>query len=229
MRQACRWVKAKRNTILVVALIAVLIAGAGLLQAAIDSVNGGSSGVSASGPSDAAHSILDLLGGVRQTLAAYLWSKTDDIHHEYYGGDISRETSLFPYYWLITRLDPHYAIAYYYASYMICALGQTQQGIDLALEGIRNNPDSSDLKENLASIYLLYGKDPAKAVYWFDQAIAQSTDPDAKRVWTYQRNLAQDVLEGKKPMPKPLLVKDFIKKEAQAAEKMEERQNSLNK
>jgi tetratricopeptide (TPR) repeat protein len=164
------------STGMAIAVIVVMLAGAVFVQYSLNSSSASSSGIDQSSPYDTARSVLNLLGGMRQSLAANLWSKTDSIHHGYLHENVFREQALFPYFWLITRLDPHYTMAYYYASWMLARFGRVNDGYKLALEGLRYNPDSSALQFNLASIYFFFKKDPQKARYHLLKAMELKTD-----------------------------------------------------
>jgi len=190
--------KRKKFTLVVIALIIVLVAGGALLQASMDhSVSGGvTSGRTA--PSSAGQSVLDILGGVRESLAAYFWTKTDSVFHDYFGGSLGAEKPLFPYYWMITRLDPHFVMPYYYASWMLCEFGRPKEGLALAIEAASNNPDDADLQENLAEIYLFFFKDPAKALYHSQKAVALATSPEQRRPYESVQKVIELVLAGKR-------------------------------
>jgi hypothetical protein len=211
VRKAWRFLKAKRFTAGVVALVIVLLVGVALLQGSMDSGASARSSVEGSSPYETGRSILDLLGGVRETLAAYFWTKTDTIFHNYYGHDVTKEVPLYPYYWMISRLDPHFVMANYFASYMLCELGRPQAGLQLALEGVRNNPDSALLQENLASIYFYFMKDPAKAAYHSSRAIALAKSKDEAGIYRIFQNLVEAVLSGQKKMPRTIPLKEVMR------------------
>ena len=183
-------------------LVAAALAGAVLLQYSLDNAFATNQSWKKSAPLDTGRSVLDLLGGARETLAAYFWTKTDTVFHEYYGASPERSQSIYPYYWLITRLDPHFVMAYYYASWMLCRLGRVDDGLDLALEGVKYNPSSATLMDNLSQIYLFVKRDPAKARYYCLKAISLSHDEGDKAVLRNFLNLIDEVLAGKKPMPR---------------------------
>jgi tetratricopeptide (TPR) repeat protein len=184
-----------------VGLVVLVLAGAVMLQYSIDAA--GASGIrwNETSPVETAHSLLDILGGIRETVAAYFWTKTDIIHHQYYGGDVSREQALYPYYWMITELDPHFVMANYYASWMLCRMGQFDQGFELALEGIRHNPDSALLQENLASIYFFFEKEPYKARYHLVKAIKLTPDPGERETMYTFLSLIDKVISGEAEIP----------------------------
>jgi tetratricopeptide (TPR) repeat protein len=183
-------------------LIIVVLAGAVLLQYSLDSTFATGESRKQSLPVDTGRSILDLLGGVRETLAAYFWTKTDTVFHEYYGASPERSQPIYPYYWLITRLDPHFVMAYYYASYMLCRLGRVNEGLDLALEGMKYNPDSGLLMDNLSQIYLYFKRDPIKARYYCLKAISLSRDEGDRAVLRKFLGTIDEIITGKKPIPK---------------------------
>lgn len=182
---------------LVIPLLLLLLAGLSALQYSIDESEATTSGLENSSPYETVRSIFDILGGVRETLAAYFWTKTDTLHHDYFGGDISKEQALYPYYWMITRLDPHFAMAYYFASWMLCRFGLTDEGFDLALEGLRYNPKSAQLQNNLASIYFFFKKDPEKARYHQLKAIELTDDQNQKEVYKTFLGIIDSVISGK--------------------------------
>ena len=205
-------------TFTVVVLIVVLLAGAVLLQYSLDSAFATRQGWEKSAPFDTGRSMLDLLGGARETLAAYFWTKTDAVYHGYYGADPKKCQSLYPYYWLITRLDPHFIMAYYYASWFLCRFGKVAEGFNLALEGVKHNPDSAILQENLAQICLFFKKDPEKARYHYLKAISLEKDEEERAVLRTFLHLVDDVLADRVPMPNVLSFEQLRK----ASEQLEE-------
>lgn len=201
MRRAWRRMSSKRFAIAVTSLIVLLLLGASLVQVALDRSGAAHAGWDRSSPAETGRSVLDVLGGVRQTLAAYMWTKTDSIFHEYLGHSLGKEKPLFPYYWMISRLDPHFTMAVYYASWMLAQFGKVDAGLALAMDGVRENPDSALLQENLASIYLYFIKDPAKALYHGRKAIELTRDEDERYVYERLQKVIEDVIAGRKPLP----------------------------
>jgi len=194
--------KSKRfRTLVVLLLVALILAGAALIQHSVDTEVKGTAGWEESSPIDAGRSILDLLGGVRETLAAYFWTKTDTVFHEYYGADPEKTLRIYPYYWLITRLDPHFTMAYYYATWMLCRSGRVEEGLDLALEGVRNNPDSHTLQENLSQIYFFFKKDPARARYHCLKAISLAHDEEERSILRNFLHVIDRALAGEISIP----------------------------
>lgn len=211
MRRAWAWLKGKRFALAVTGAVLILLLAASAVQVSLDRSEDTHAAWDRTSPLETGRSVLDILGGVRQTLAAYMWTKTDDVHHHYYGGDISREQSLYPYYWLITRLDPNYSLAYYYASYMLCRMGKVDEGLRLAKEGVRNNPDSALLQENLASIYLFFKKDPAKALYHGRKAIDMAESEEDRFVYEQLQRVIERALAGEIRIPDPIPFQEALR------------------
>ncbi len=199
------------STWMALLVVAVLIAGAVLLQYSLDASGESRAGWDDSSPFDSARSLLDILGGLRQSVAANLWTKTDDVFHEYLGGSIWKEKAIFPYYWLITRLDPHFSMAYGFASWVLARFGNVDKGYALALEGLRYNPDSPQLQENLASIYFFFKKDPRKARYHILKAIDLTGDEQQKMVYRNFLATVDKVIAGKKKIPEVSSLQDLDK------------------
>lgn len=217
---AGRTVSSRAVKSMVLLLIAVVLAGAVLLQYSLDSAFATKQSWKNSSPLDMGRSILDLLGGVRETLAAYFWTKTDTVFHEHYGADPIRSQSLYPYYWLITRLDTHFIMAYYYASFMLCRFGRVDEGLDLALEGVKYNPDSATLQDNLSQIYLFFKGDPEKARYYCLKAISFERDEGERAVLRNFLNLIDTILAGRKPIPK-VPTSEHLRKTSEELEELE--------
>lgn len=191
------------STWMVVVVIAALLAGAVLLQYSIDEGRNTRSGWDDSTPFETTRSFLDVLGGVRESIAASLWLKTDALFHQYFASSIRKEQALFPYFWLITRLDPRFTMAQYYASWMLARFGRVDQGFELALEGVRNNPDSALLQSNLAQIYFFFKKEPLKARYHMLKALELPGDEEDKLVYNNFLKTIDSVIAGEREIPDP--------------------------
>ena len=208
------------STRVIVLALVVLLAGVVLLQYSIDNTTTAKTGWEDSSPFDTARSVLDVLGGIRETLAAYFWTKTDEVFHEYLSANIGKEDALYPYYWMITRLDPHFTMPYYFASWTLARLGRVDQGFNLAMEGLRYNPYSANLQENLASMYFFLKKDPKKARYHILKAIELTNDKQQKTVYRSFLDTVNKVIEGKRKIPDvaPLRQTNKLKKEIEEHE-----------
>lgn len=94
---------------------------------------------------------------LRHFIASALYLQLDDYHHieMYQGIPWTGVTDYLPQMWLIARLDPHFTEVYNDASYHLAVnLGRVEEGIDFIEEGLRNNPDSLDIRYQYA--YLLW-------------------------------------------------------------------------
>jgi len=196
------------STAVTVALIVVILAGSILMQYSLDNSPVIQAGWDESSPFDATRSFLDILGGVRETLAAYLWTKTDTIFHEYLGHTLRNEEVMVSYYWLITRLDPHFIMPFYFASWLLCTFDRVDEGLDLAIEGVRYNPGSSQLQENLAAVYFYYKRDPEKARYHLLKAIRLTSDAEDKPIFSNFLKVIDAVIAGEKEIPEVVNVHD---------------------
>lgn len=201
MRGQAAGVKGRHIKAVAIVLIALVLAGAVLLQYSLDGTRAAKAKWDRSGPFDSMRSFLNLLGGVRETLAAYLWTRTDTVFHEYVGADPAKEAPLYPYFWLITRLDTHFTMAYNFASWMLCRFGRVDEGFRLALEGVRYNPYSALLRSNLAHIYLFFKKDPRKARYHYLEAISLTKDEFDRDSWGKMVIVCDKVIAGEKSVP----------------------------
>ena len=204
----------------IVLFLLVVLAGAVLLQYSIDNTTAAKTGWKDSSPFDTAHSILDVLGGLRETVAAYFWTKTDDVFHGYLGGNMGKEDALYPYYWMITRLDPHFTMPYYFASWTLARIGKVDQGFDLAMEGLRHNPYSASMHDNLASMYLFFKKDPKKARDHILKAMELTDDQQQKAVYETFLGTVDKVIAGERKIhdPVPLRQTEKITEEAEQHE-----------
>lgn len=100
------------------------------------------------------------LGGIRTFAAALLWNRLDPQYHEYYEGKpLSQQDFYFPTFRLVIALDPQFEQAYYEAAFRVYQHGKKKTGLDIARQGIENNPDSGLLRANLVQLLIL-NRDP---------------------------------------------------------------------
>lgn len=98
------------------------------------------------------------LGGLRTFAAAVLWNRIEPVFHSYYDGvPLAEQKYMVPTLYLVTVLDPQFVQAYYLSSFMVGEMVSPDTGIELAREGVANNPRSGLLHANLAQ--LLYVQD----------------------------------------------------------------------
>lgn len=120
------------------------------------------------------------LGGLRTFAAAVLWNRIDPVFHEHYDGvPLAEQRYMIPTLQAVTLLDPQFTQAYYLSSFMVGRMVGAQAGIELAREGVRNNPDSGLMHSNLAQ--LLYTRDKAANRAEILQHINNTLAPSA--VW----------------------------------------------
>jgi len=102
--------------------------------------------------------MLALLGETRFTLAALLWIKVDNYHHEYQmRGEYFKNPPLLQLTRFITYLDPHFAQAYSVGGYdLAMTFKEKDRGIDFIKEGLHNNPQDYDLNFLLGFVYFHY-------------------------------------------------------------------------
>lgn len=118
------------------------------------------------------------LTGLRQFGAAFLWNRLDPQMHDYYGGaGLGRMTFMLPSIRAIVALDPQFVEAYYVAPEILIESGHLQAGLDLAEEGVVNNPKSGLALYSYAELLFTRAKDPVAALPYAERAMA----PDA--VW----------------------------------------------
>lgn len=98
------------------------------------------------------------LGGLRTFAAAVLWNRIEPIFHGYYSGvSLTKQKYMIPSLYMVILLDPQFTQAYYMASFMVGRMVTADEGIALARQGVRNNPESGLMHANLAQ--LLYMQD----------------------------------------------------------------------
>lgn len=166
-------VKIKAATLSIIALILIST----VLQVRIDSGRA-AIGLATTQVESNASTALKLLGGLRSVAAAYVWIKVDRLHDNYYGALTEKEDELIPLYHLTTWLDPHIVDAYYVGSYLLYKINRPDEGWRFALEGLKMNPDSSEMELNVGQLALFYRKDYKTAITHLERAykLAQNKD-----------------------------------------------------
>ena len=182
-----------RITVAIVALALVAVIGGQALadRAAPDVPNGALTG-RALGRAGFAY-----LTGLRQFGAALLWNRLEPQMHEYYGGvGLGRMTFMLPNIKAIVTLDPQFVEAYYVAPEILIESGHLQTGLDLAKEGVVNNPKSGELLTSYAELLYTRSKDATAALTYAERATASDT------VWRSDEEkwdgyaIARDVLKA---------------------------------
>lgn len=157
-------------TLVLVLLVCVLLAGqaaAGALVPVTDSTGT----VRAVGSSTFAY-----LSGFRIFAARVLWNRFEPLFHVYYQeGALKNQVYALPMIHLIVSLDPQFDQPYYVGPWIIAEHGDVKTALDLARQGVENNPDSGLLRASYAQMLLLYAKDPAAAAYQANEALKPGT------------------------------------------------------
>jgi tetratricopeptide (TPR) repeat protein len=142
-----RWVA------VVVALVIVLFAGQALATASAPA-----GGLAATGRV-MGQTGFAYLGGLRTFAAAVLWNRLEPLFHGYYNGkEVSQLKEFLPTMRLVQALDPQFEQAYYNAAWIVARRGRIDDAIDIAHEGITNNPTSGILHANYVQILLMKDK-----------------------------------------------------------------------
>jgi hypothetical protein len=98
------------------------------------------------------------LGGLRMMAAGLLWGGLDAQWHQYGSTKIAERMDLLPTIRIVQLLNPQLEQPYYYTSYVLADRGRMDDALDLAREGIRNNPRSGLLRANYIQLLLMQGK-----------------------------------------------------------------------
>lgn len=97
------------------------------------------------------------LSGIRTFAAATLWNRLDPQFHEYYHDRQLRDLDfMMPTMRLVVALDPQFTQAYQVSSYIIFRKVGEDQGLEIAREGVANNPNSGIMHSNLAQLLLIH-------------------------------------------------------------------------
>jgi hypothetical protein len=99
------------------------------------------------------------LGGLRMMAAGLLWGGLDAQFHQY--RSTSRFTDrldLLPAIRIVQLLNPQLEQPYYFTSYVLAARGRMGDALDLARDGIKNNPRSGLLRANYVQLLAMQDK-----------------------------------------------------------------------
>lgn len=143
------------------------------------------------------HAGFAYLTGLRTFVAAVLWNRLDKQFDTYYSS-LDRSTFLLPTIRAVVALDPQFVQAYYVGEYLVARKGKVSDGLVLAEEGMRNNPDSGLLRVSYAQMLWLFGKQPAKAAAVALPAFDEKWANDAEKFQGY-RIMASLFKAAKKP------------------------------
>ncbi len=90
-----------------------------------------------------------------------------------------REDELMPWFKLTTMFNPHHVRAYAVGGYWLAfRLEKPDEAIRFLKEGIKNNPDSYQISEEMGIVYFSKLKDYKKAQYYFENALKSQAKMD---------------------------------------------------
>jgi tetratricopeptide (TPR) repeat protein len=99
------------------------------------------------------------LGGLRTFAAAVLWNRLEPLFDGYYSDRNVDEIVMFlTTMRLVQILDPQFEQAYYNASFIVARQGRMNDALDIAREGIKNNPGAGLMLANYAQLLLIQDK-----------------------------------------------------------------------
>lgn len=134
-------------------LVAVLLAG----QAAADRVVPSASGAATGGA--IGRSGFAYLTGIRTFAAYVLWARLDPVNDAYYNSaTLGQKKFLIPSIRIITILDPQFEQPYYVGPFILYDAGLKKGALDLAAEGVANNPASGLLHASYSQLLLTEGR-----------------------------------------------------------------------
>lgn len=92
---------------------------------------------------------------LKHFVASALYLQLDDYHHieQFQGTPWTQVTDYLPQMWLIAKLDPTFTDVYTDGAYHLAVnLGSVDEGMSFIREGVRNNPDSLDIRFEYANL-----------------------------------------------------------------------------
>ncbi|MCL4554514.1 MAG: hypothetical protein M1617_03505 [Actinobacteria bacterium] len=115
------------------------------------------------------------LTGVRTFIAAVLWNRIEPIYHGFYEHlPLHEQLQTLPTLRMVIALDPQFVDSYYIAAWMLAQRGDVETGLDIARQGVENNPDSGLLRFNYAQVLYLFADDLEGAVQQADVALERA-------------------------------------------------------
>jgi tetratricopeptide (TPR) repeat protein len=112
------------------------------------------------------------LTGLRRFAALLIWNRLEPQFHGYYSTlALKDERFLLPNMRIVTLLDPQFIQSYYMVPWILVDNGKLAEAMDIAREGVANNPDSGLLHTSLAQLMYLKTQDLNGAVAQADLAM----------------------------------------------------------
>lgn len=98
------------------------------------------------------------LTGLRSYVAAAMWNRIDPLLHRYYDGvALDDQRYMLSTIAIVEWLDPHTVRAFSLGAWLLVRNDRVQQGIAMAEDGLKNNPNDAIAFASLAQILWLYG------------------------------------------------------------------------
>lgn len=112
------------------------------------------------------------LGGLRTFAAAALWNRIDYVFDGYYGTFDDSFVTFMPTVRLVQSLDPQFVKTYYIASFFLAKQGRIADALEIAREGVANNPKSGLMRANFVQMMILQPENERDAAEMLRQSQA---------------------------------------------------------
>jgi tetratricopeptide (TPR) repeat protein len=134
------------------------------------------------------------LSGLRIFAALVIWNKLEPQFDGYYGSlALSGQRFLLPNLRLVLFLDPQFVQAYYDVPWILADNGRVDEALDVARQGIADNPKSGLLRMAYAQYLFVFKKDVRSAAVQADRALAPGMQwRDELEFWENAR-IAEDI------------------------------------
>ena len=184
LRGMPRWLV---GAVAVLLLLVVLLAAQGGADA-LAPTGGGGPGRSLGRTGDA------YLSGLRVFAAYTIWNRIEPQFHGYYGKlPLKDQKFLMPNLRLVVLLDPQFVQAYYIVPFVLADGGRVNDALDVAREGVANNPRSGLLRMSYAQMLFIFKKDYAAAATQADLALGTGIEwRDPLQLWE-NLDVARDI------------------------------------
>ena len=151
-----------------VALVAALLGGQALAVASGPPPTGTGAAVGRAG--------FAYLTGLRRFAALLLWDRLEPQYHAYYATlPTKQQTFLLPNLRLVLLLDPQFIQAHYMVPWIVAENGRLAEALDLARQGVEENPRAGLLRMSYAQLLYLKTDRLAEAVAQADVCLADDT------------------------------------------------------
>lgn len=105
------------------------------------------------------------LTGLRTFAAAVLWNRIEPIMHDYYSGVALKDQHyMLPTIYMVIALNPNLLDPYFVGSWVVARSDHVDEGLELARQGLENNPRAGLMLSSYAQMLMLYKDDYDAAV-----------------------------------------------------------------